>query len=117
MTGWLNPTSSGWALIATVGVTATKPYVSGAAYIDRMSDYCKTCELNPKKSLGPGSCPFTALYWNFLDRNSDRLSGNIRLAMPYVALRKKSAEERRQLRTRAEEAIEHLAAAKYPEST
>jgi deoxyribodipyrimidine photolyase-related protein len=111
----VEPNVLGMGTYGDGGVTATKPYVSGAAYIDRMSDYCKTCEFNPKKSLGPDSCPFTALYWSFLERNSDRLGENIRLAMPYVALRRKSEEERRQLRNRANEALEHLAAAKYPE--
>ncbi|AXC11479.1 hypothetical protein ACPOL_2155 [Acidisarcina polymorpha] len=98
------------------GVTATKPYVSGAAYIDRMSDYCKGCAFDPRKASGEGSCPFTALYWTFLERNSERLSGNIRLAMPYATLRKKSALERRQLRARAEQAIQELGSARYPES-
>ena len=113
----VEPNVLGMGTYGDGGVTATKPYVSGAAYIDRMSDYCKGCHYNPKKSTGDGSCPFTALYWSFLERNSERLSGNIRLAMPYVTLRKKSAEERKQLRARADEAIESLAQAKYPEST
>ena len=113
----VEPNVLGMGTYGDGGVTATKPYVSGAAYIDRMSDYCKGCHYNPKKSTGDGSCPFTALNWSFLERNSERLSGNIRLAMPYVTLRKKSAEERKQLRARADEAIESLAQAKYPEST
>jgi deoxyribodipyrimidine photolyase-related protein len=111
----VEPNVLGMGTYGDGGVTATKPYVSGAAYIDRMSDYCKGCSLNPKRSFGEGSCPFTALYWNFLDRNRERLSGNIRLAMPYVTLNKKTAIERRQFRERAEEAIEDLARAKYPE--
>ncbi len=111
----VEPNVLGMSTYGDGGVTATKPYVSGAAYIDRMSDYCKGCALNPKKPLGEGSCPFTALYWTFLERNSERLSGNIRLAMPYTTLRKKSPEERKQLRARAEQAIEELARARYPE--
>jgi deoxyribodipyrimidine photolyase-related protein len=111
----VEPNVLGMGTYGDGGVTATKPYVSGAAYIDRMSDYCQGCKLNPKKALGEGSCPFTALYWSFLDRNRERLSGNIRLAMPYVTLNKKPAAERKQLRERAEEAIQGLAQAKYPE--
>jgi deoxyribodipyrimidine photolyase-related protein len=105
----VEPNVLGMATYGDGGITATKPYVSGAAYIDRMSDYCRGCALDPKKSLGEGSCPFTALYWNFLDRNSERLAGNNRLAMPYATLRKKSPDERKQLRLRAEQAIEALA--------
>ncbi len=101
----------GMATFSDGGVTATKPYVSGAAYINRMSDYCKNCSLDPKRSTGPGSCPFTALYWSFLERNSDTLSSNQRLAMPYATLRKKPAGERKALRERADAAIADLASA------
>ena len=90
------------------GVTATKPYVSGAAYINKMSNYCGHCRFDPKKSTGEGSCPFTALYWTFLERNRDTLGGNFRLQMPYNALAKKKESELVQLRARASEAIEYL---------
>lgn len=98
----------GMATFADGGVTATKPYVSGAAYINRMSDYCKGCKFDPGRSTGPGSCPFTALYWSFLERNSDQLSSNQRLAMPYATLRRKTAGERMALRERAASAIDEL---------
>ena len=96
------------------GLTATKPYVSGAAYINRMSNYCGHCQYDPKKSTGPGSCPFTALYWTFLERNQDLLGKNIRLAMPYNTLRKKTAAERKALHERADEAIAALEAQPRP---
>ena len=43
----------------------TKPYVSGAAYLDRMSDYCAACAFEPGSS-----CPITPLYWAFLTRHA-----------------------------------------------
>jgi deoxyribodipyrimidine photolyase-related protein len=104
----------GMATFSDGGVTATKPYVSGAAYINRMSDYCKDCRFDPARSTGPGSCPFTALYWSFLERNSDQLSRNQRLAMPYATLRKKTAGERKALHERADEAIDALQKAPRP---
>jgi deoxyribodipyrimidine photolyase-related protein len=104
----VEPNVLGMATFADGGVTATKPYVSGAAYINRMSDYCKGCRYDPAKSTGEGSCRFTALYWSFLERNSDQLSGNPRLAMPYATLRKKPAAERKALRERARVAVEEL---------
>ncbi len=67
----------------------TKPYVSGAAYIDRMSDYCKGCAFDPRKS-----CPITPLYWAFLERRREQLEGNQRLRMPYATLDRRSAAER-----------------------
>ena len=111
----VEPNVLGMATYADGGLTATKPYVSGAAYINRMSNFCGHCQYDPKKSIGPGSCPFTALYWTFLERNQDILAGNFRLQMPYNTLRKKPADELVQLRARAEEAIAHLRSFKRPE--
>ena len=110
----VEPNVLGMATYADGGLTATKPYVSGAAYINRMSNFCGHCRFDPKKALGPDSCPFTALYWTFLERNQDRLAGNFRLQMPYTTLRKKRPEELIQLRARAEEAVAHLQSFKRP---
>jgi len=104
----------GMATYADGGLTATKPYVSGAAYINRMSNYCGHCQYDPKQSTGPNSCPFTALYWTFLERNEAILGNNFRLQMPYTTLHKKKPEELVQLRTRAAEAIAHLQSFKRP---
>lgn len=98
----------GMSTYADGGVTATKPYVSGAAYVNRMSDYCHQCQYNPKKTLGPGACPFNALYWTFLERNQEYLSSNSRMKLPYVLLSKKSAEERKLMRQQAQQAIDAL---------
>jgi deoxyribodipyrimidine photolyase-related protein len=67
----------------------TKPYVSGAAYIYKMSDYCGSCGFSPKSD-----CPITSLYWDFLGRNAKRLDGNPRVAMPLRSLEKRSQEKR-----------------------
>ncbi len=101
----VEPNVLGMATFADGGLTATKPYVSGAAYINRMSDFCGKCALDPKKSLGPGSCPFTAMYWSFLERNEAKLAPLNRMAMPLTTMRKKSAAEREALRARADEAV------------
>ncbi len=104
----VEPNVLGMATFADGGLTATKPYVSGAAYINRMSDFCGKCALDPKKSLGPGSCPFTALYWSFLERNEKKLAGLHRMQMPLNTMRKKSPEERAALLERGAEAIAAL---------
>ena len=67
----------------------TKPYISGAAYINRMSDYCTVCAFNPKSD-----CPITSLYWAFLARHEQKLRHNPRLRMPYVSLKKRSKGRR-----------------------
>lgn len=105
----------GMATYADGGLTATKPYVSGAAYINRMSNFCGHCRYDPKKSVGPDSCPFTALYWTFLERNESTLASNFRMKMPYSSLRRKSQQELIQLRARANEAITHLESLNRPD--
>lgn len=104
----------GMGTYADGGLTATKPYVSGAAYINRMSNFCGHCQYDPKKTTGPGSCPFTALYWTFLERNEPTLANNFRMLMPYRSLHKKPPQELVQLRARADEAITHLESFKRP---
>ena len=34
------------------GLLATKPYASGGAYLNRMSNHCGDCRFDPKKRLG-----------------------------------------------------------------
>ena len=62
------------------GVMATKPYASGGAYIDRMSDYCGGCRYDPKVRVGEDACPFTAGYWSFMHAHADRFRTNHRMA-------------------------------------
>ena len=84
---WVMPANVvGMSQHADGGAMATKPYVSGGAYIDRMSDYCGGCRYNPKHRTGPDACPFTAGYWAFLDRNREKLAGNPRLRQPLSGL-------------------------------
>jgi deoxyribodipyrimidine photolyase-related protein len=65
------------------GIFATKPYVSSANYIDRMSDYCGDCAYDPDEDIGEGACPFNALYWDFLARNEETLRSNHRMGLMY----------------------------------
>ena len=86
----VEPNVLGMGTFALGELMTTKPYVSGAAYIHRMSDYCATCRFHPKKD-----CPVTPLYWAFLDRHRERLTGNMRVAMPLRSLAKRAPERRR----------------------
>jgi deoxyribodipyrimidine photolyase-related protein len=80
------PNTLGMAVFADGGQMASKPYAASGAYIDRMSNFCSGCAYDVKQKIGPNACPFNYLYWAFLIRQKDRLSGNPRLAMPYRAL-------------------------------
>lgn len=86
------PNTLGMSQFADGGKLATKPYVSSAAYIDRMGDYCKGCHYDKKARHGPRACPFNSLYWDFFARNSEALSANHRLAMVYRQLARMQPE-------------------------
>jgi deoxyribodipyrimidine photolyase-related protein len=104
----VEPNVLGMSTYGDGGQMTTKPYVSGAAYINRMSDYCKRCALDPKRALGQGACPITAMYWRFIERHQERFAGDPRMMMPVRSLRAKSEDERRKLRVYAEDAIATL---------
>jgi deoxyribodipyrimidine photolyase-related protein len=68
----------------------TKPYVSGAAYINRMSDYCSACAFNPKQD-----CPITNLYWAYLDRHREAFADNPRMRLVLNSLARRSETQLR----------------------
>jgi deoxyribodipyrimidine photolyase-related protein len=80
----------GMGLFADGGIVATKPYVAGGAYINRMSNYCGGCRYSPTVRVGDDACPFTAGYWWFLDRNHDLLAGNHRMSRALAGLRSRA---------------------------
>ena len=77
------PNVIGMSQFADGGLLASKPYAASGNYINKMSDYCGSCMYDVKKKTGTGACPFNPLYWDFLNRNADRLRGNPRLAHVY----------------------------------
>ncbi len=88
------PNTVGMSQFADGGLLATKPYVSSAAYIDRMSDYCKGCHYDKKlreDTPSKKACPFNALYWDFHLKHADKLSANPRIGMVYQQLKKMDA--------------------------
>ncbi|MCF6525169.1 cryptochrome/photolyase family protein [Streptomyces sp. JJ36] len=74
------PNVVGMSQYADGGRMTTKPYTTGGAYIDRMSDLCGRCAYRPDRRTGAEACPYTAGYWAFLHRHRDRLSRNHRTA-------------------------------------
>jgi len=103
------PNTHGMALFADGGVLASKPYAASGRYIDRMSDYCRSCRYDPTQATGPDACPFTLLYWDFLDRHRDRLAGNRRMGIVYGALNRMDPERLDAIRAEARRFLDHIA--------
>ncbi len=102
------PNTFGMALYADGGKMASKPYAASGKYIDRMSDYCKDCQYNPRNNTGKDACPFNALYWHFLDRNADKLGNNPRLGMPYRNWARMKDDKKRDLIAQADAFLSKL---------
>jgi deoxyribodipyrimidine photolyase-related protein len=53
-------------------MVAMTPLAAFGVHEDAMRDYCGDCRHDPETRVGPDACPFTAGYWNRLDRSAFR---------------------------------------------
>jgi deoxyribodipyrimidine photolyase-related protein len=102
------PNVIGMATYADGGKLMTKPYAAGGAYINRMTTYCKGCAYKPTERTGDRACPFTTLYWDFMERHLDEFKRNHRMFQQVNGLARLS--DRDQLRVRAQEVLAGLEA-------
>lgn len=86
------------ALYADGGLITTKPYISGSAYICKMSTYKK----------GEWSEIWDALFWNFIGKHYDLLSKEGRLGFIGITYSKMSQEKRDVYTRKASVYIESL---------
>jgi deoxyribodipyrimidine photolyase-related protein len=101
---WVSaPNTIGMSQYADGGLVATKPYTASGKYINRMSNYCSHCRYDPGVSAGEDACPFTTLYWDFLQRHEDTLSGNRRMNFQLANVRRKSDDQLEAIQERAAE--------------
>jgi len=100
------PNVIGMGVHADNGVMMTKPYAAGGAYISKMSNYCKGCVYDPKLRTGDAACPFTTLYWDFLDRNIEEFKGNHRMAQQLFGINR--LKDMDQVRQRAKAVLTGL---------
>ena len=86
------PNVYGMSQFADGGSLATKPYISGSAYILKMSDHRKGrwCDI------------WDGLYWRFIDRHRDVLRRNFRMGMMVAAYDRMSQQRKDELLQAAE---------------
>ena len=102
------PNVAGMALFANNGRFTSKPYIASGQYIKRMSNYCNGCRYKPELKTGANACPFTTLYWNFLDKHEQLLTGNPRTALMVKNISRLSANERNVIREQAAVTLANL---------
>ncbi|MCO4748439.1 MAG: cryptochrome/photolyase family protein, partial [Proteobacteria bacterium] len=85
----VEPNVLGMGTFSTGELMTTKPYIAGAGYIHRMSDYCRGCAFDPKRS-----CPLTPMYWAWLARHDDEVDDVSRLRRQLWSARRRSPEKR-----------------------
>ena len=106
---WVEITNTrGMSQRADGGLIATKPYCSSANYVNKMSDYCKTCRYDHKKKVGDTACPFNSLYWDFLDRHEENFRKNYRMAFMYRTWDRYDGEQKATILKRAAWVKEHM---------
>ena len=96
------PNVIGMSQFADDGIIASKPYVSSGAYINRMSDYCKSCRYKVTDKTGKDACPFNLLYWHFLDRHAEKFSKNQRMSTIYANWKQMDEDRKQTILSEAE---------------
>lgn len=102
------PNVLGMSTFADGGVLASKPYVAGGNYINKMSDCCKTCMYDVKKKTGENACPLNYLYWNFVNKHREVFNENGRVSFMVNMFDKKDENEKVELTAQSEKFISSL---------
>jgi deoxyribodipyrimidine photolyase-related protein len=97
------PNTLGMVMHADGGVAGTKPYAASGRYVERMSNYCRSCRFDPGRRTGSAACPFTTFYWDFLIRNRRRFRGNRRMSMIMQHVDRLADDERAAVSAQARE--------------
>ena len=106
---WVELTNTrGMSQYADGGIVGTKPYISSASYIHKMSDYCGNCTYDYKKRTGKNACPFNSLYWRFLEVHQDKLKDNQRMSMMYNVWQKMDKSTRDEIVDQANYYLDYI---------
>ena len=106
---WVEITNTrGMSQFSDGGIVGSKPYVSSASYINKMSSYCTGCFYDKAKKTGDKACPFNSLYWNFYDKHEAKLSKNPRIGMMYNVWHKMQPNIKAELLEQANYYLKHI---------
>ncbi|MEM9896615.1 MAG: cryptochrome/photolyase family protein [Bacteroidota bacterium] len=94
----MSPNVYGMSQFSDGGIFATKPYIGGANYIKKMSDYGK----------GEWEDVVNGLYWRFIDQNVETFAQNQRMSMMVATLRKMNADKKEKIFKAANAFIERV---------
>jgi deoxyribodipyrimidine photolyase-related protein len=95
------PNTLGMSQYADNGIMASKPYAASGNYINKMSNYCKHCRYKPNDAIGDEACPFSTLFWDFLDKHEADFADNPRMGFMLKNLQRKSDKEIDQIKKQA----------------
>ena len=82
------PNVFGMSQFADGGLMSTKPYISSSNYILKMSNYKKD----------KWSKIWDALYWDFIEKHTEKIESNFRMRMMINILNKKSNKEKLEIK-------------------
>ena len=69
---------------------------------------CNGCRYKPDIKSGPGACPMTTLYWNFLDGHEKAFAANPRTSLRVKNLTRMTDAERAAIRVEAKQMLSNL---------
>lgn len=92
------PNVYGMSQFADGGIFATKPYIGGANYIKKMSDYGK----------GDWEDIVNGLYWRFIEKNMETFAQNQRMSMMVATLRKMNSVKKEKIFKAGNQFIERV---------
>ena len=95
------PNTLGMSQFADGGLLGSKPYIASGKYLQKMGPYCTSCRYDPAAATGPRACPYTTLYWDFLDRHEARFRDHPRLALQVKNLARLDTDRRAAIRVQA----------------
>lgn len=106
---WVHmPNTRGMSLFADGGIIASKPYASSGKYINKMSNYCKSCKYNVNEVETENACPFNSLYWHFIDSHKNKFENNQRMKFVYATWSKMDNKKKSLVLKRASKILENL---------